>query len=359
MKITAQEIEDIAIGAAVLGTGGGGDPFIGKLLALDATAKYGPVELIQPEEVVDEGLVVPSAGIGAPTVIVEKIPNGEEALSALRVLEEKIGKKAVAITPIEQGGLNSEIPISVAAKTRLPMTDCDGIGRAFPELQMCSFNLDGIPANPMILADEKGNVVLLDTIDNMWTERFARSTVVQMGGSALSVAYPLTGLQLKKSCIKGTVSLSLRLGEVTRLARMKGENPLDDIVKILGSKILFNGKLVDIFRRTTGGFARGEALFQGLDKYEGESLRIKFQNENLVAMRNEKKIVAMVPDLISVLDLETGIAITTEELRYGNRVVIIGSPCNERWRTPKGITVAGPRYFGYDVDYVPVEELSA
>jgi DUF917 family protein len=359
MKITAQEIEDIAIGAAVLGTGGGGDPFIGKLLALDAVARYGSVELIQPEEVSDEGLVVPSAGIGAPTVLVEKIPNGEEGLAALRILEDKLHKKAVAITPIEQGGLNSEIPISVAAKTRLPLTDCDGIGRAFPELQMCSFSLDGIPANPMVLADEKGNVVLLETIDNLWTERFARSTVVQMGGSALSVAYPMTGAQLKKSCIKGTVSLSLRLGEVTRFAREKGENPLHDIVKILKSKILFKGKLVDIFRRTTGGFARGEALFQGLDEFDGGSLRIKFQNENLIALRNEKKVVATVPDLISVLDLETGIAITTEELRYGNRVVVIGSPCNERWRTPKGITVAGPRYFGYDVDYVPVEELSA
>ena len=107
-------------------------------------------------------------------MLVEKIPNGEEGLAALRILEDKLHKKAVAITPIEQGGLNSEIPISVAAKTRLPMTDCDGIGRAFPELQMCSFSLDGIPANPMILADEKGNVVLLETIDNLWTERFAR-----------------------------------------------------------------------------------------------------------------------------------------------------------------------------------------
>ncbi len=93
MKITAQEIEDIAIGAAVLGTGGGGDPFIGKLLALDAVARYGSVELIQPEEVPDEGLVVPSAGIGAPTVLVEKIPNGEEGLAALRILEDKIHKK--------------------------------------------------------------------------------------------------------------------------------------------------------------------------------------------------------------------------------------------------------------------------
>ncbi len=39
MKITAQEIEDIAIGAAVLGTGGGGNPFIGKLLSFGCGGK--------------------------------------------------------------------------------------------------------------------------------------------------------------------------------------------------------------------------------------------------------------------------------------------------------------------------------
>ena len=267
MKITAQEIEDIAIGAAVLGTGGGGDPFIGKLLALDAVARYGPVELIQPEEVMDEGLVVPVAGIGAPTVIVEKIPNGEEGLTALRLLEEKVHKKAVAITPIEQGRLNSEIPIICGRKDQASHDGLRWNRSRVSRLQMCSFHLDGISANPMILADEKGNAVLLDTIDNLWTERFARSTVVQMGGSAISVAYPLTGARLKESCIKGTVSLSLRLGEVTRIARSKGENPLHDIAKILNSKILFKGKLVDIFRRTTGGFARGEVLFHGLDEY--------------------------------------------------------------------------------------------
>ena len=37
------ELEDIAVGAAILGTGGGGDPYIGKLLAQEAVRRYGPV----------------------------------------------------------------------------------------------------------------------------------------------------------------------------------------------------------------------------------------------------------------------------------------------------------------------------
>jgi uncharacterized protein len=63
-----------------------------------------------------------------------------------------------------------------------------------------------------------------------------------------------------------------------------------------------------------------------------------------------------VPDLITILDAEKGEPITTEGLRYGFRVVVLGIPCNEKWRTPAGLKLAGPHYFGYDIEYVPIEQ---
>jgi uncharacterized protein len=63
-----------------------------------------------------------------------------------------------------------------------------------------------------------------------------------------------------------------------------------------------------------------------------------------------------VPDLITVLDTETAGAIGTERLRYGQRVTVIAFGCHPLWRTAEGLALAGPRAFGYDVDYVPVEE---
>lgn len=71
------------------------------------------------------------------------------------------------------------LPLALAAQLGLPVIDADGMGRAFPELQMTTFYLDGISATPMVLADEKGNVTIMDTIDNAWTERIARSVTVQ------------------------------------------------------------------------------------------------------------------------------------------------------------------------------------
>ena len=68
---------------------------------------------------------------------------------------------------------------------------------------------------------------------------------------------------------------------------------------------------------------------------------------------------ASVPDLITVVDTTTAEAIATELLRYGQRVTVIAFACDPIWRTPRGIETAGPRAFGYDFDYVPIEVLGA
>ena len=66
----------------------------------------------------------------------------------------------------------------------------------------------------------------------------------------------------------------------------------------------------------------------------------------------------MTPDLITVLDQERGHPITTEHLKYGQRCVVVGMPCNPIWRTEAGIAQVGPRYFKYDLDYLPIEILA-
>jgi DUF917 family protein len=53
-----------------------------------------------------------------------------------------------------------------------------------------------------------------------------------------------------------------------------------------------------------------------------------------------------------VLDAETGEPITTEALRFGQRVSVLGAPCDERWHSEAGLALVGPRYFGYDTDAV-------
>src|SRR5579872_5777011 len=291
------DLDDIAVGGAILGTGGGGDPYIGKLMAQQAIRKHGPVRMIDATEVKDDDLVVPCAMMGAPTVMVEKIPQGEEILAAFSKLERFLGKKIDAILCAEAGGLNSTIPFVIGAMTGIPVIDGDGMGRAYPELQMVTFTMHGVSATPMVIVDDKGNSVLLECIDNRWTERLARAATIEMGGSVLISLYPMSGKIAKNASVRGTLTLARRLGEILRESRASHADAVKAIQSKLDAATIFEGRVTDIARRTETGFARGDAKFEGLGAYRGRSYRIAFQNEFLIAERDGKPLVTT-PDQI-------------------------------------------------------------
>jgi DUF917 family protein len=353
--ISIHDLDDIALGAAVLGTGGGGDPYIGKLLARSAMQSSPSITLLDVDDLDDDDLVVPTAMMGAPTVMVEKIPSGEEIITAVESLASFLGQQVVATMPMEAGGVNSMIPLAVAAKLNIPVIDADGMGRAFPELQMVTPTIWGIGATPMAIADDKGNSAILQTINNHWTETFARSLTVDMGASALIALFPMTGRQVKDATIHGSLTLIQRIGRAIREAHEVHTDPVDAVCDVTGGYRIWEGKVGDVARRTVGGFARGVASISGTGSYEGRALEIGFQNEFLIAQDGDDVLVTT-PDLITVLDAETGEPITTEALRYGFRVVVLGIPCDDRWRTDRGLELVGPGYFGYDADFSPVEK---
>lgn len=355
--ITEDCLEALAIGAAVLGTGGGGDPYIGKLMARRAIQTHGPVLVLDPTEVPDNAVCVMSAVMGAPTVLVEKLPSGEEQLQAFHLLEEHLGRTVTHVMCAEVGGLNSTLPIVAAAITGLPLVDCDAMGRAFPEIQMSTPTLYGIKAAPMALADDKGNTVIIDAIDNQWTERLARSVTIDMGATAFIALFVQSGAQIKESMIGGTLRLAEAIGDAVLTARRDKTNPIAALLSATGGFRLFEGKITDVERRTVSGFARGRVTMDGTGPDQTATIAIQFQNENLVAIRNGD-VLATVPDLITLLEADSGEPITTEELRYGYRAIVVGLPCDQRWRTPAGLELVGPRYFGHDFEYVPVEVLA-
>ncbi|WP_380701921.1 DUF917 domain-containing protein [Salinithrix halophila] len=352
--LTKQSIEDIAIGAAVLGTGGGGDPTLGRWMALAALEEHGPCPLLSVDEVDDEALVVPSGMMGAPTVLAEKIPGGTELDSAFELMEQALGRRIEATMPVEVGGVNSLLPLVLALRKGIPVIDADAMGRAFPEVHMTSFHLDGLPPGPAAIADEKGNGVLLYPKDGTWYERLARDLTIQMGCSVAVLDYPLSGQQVKQSGILSTLSLAEQWGSLLRQARGDGLDPAGVLMEKTGALPLIRGKVTDVDRRTDGGFTKGALDLEGIEDWRGKNLQLSFQNEFLVARAGEE-VLASTPDLITVLDNETGLPITTEAIRYGMRVWALAFPCHPKWRTERGIDVVGPRCFGYDFEFVPAE----
>jgi DUF917 family protein len=315
------------------------------------------LNVVSPEEVADEALVTSVGFMGAPVVSVERIKRGDEPIVAMRALEKHIGRRFDYVVPGEIGGSNSTAPMVVGALTGLPVIDGDGMGRAFPELQQDTFSIYGVPATPGAIADPRGHVAIFDGVaDAAVLERYARSVTIGMGGSA-GYAFPvMSGAELKRTVVAGTITLAIRVGEAVIAARGGHRDPVDAVLGVAGGRKLFAGKIVDVERRLVGGFARGVLKLDGSGGDSGRALIIDFQNENLIARTDRGDILAVVPDLICLVDADTAEPITTEVLRYGLRVVVLGIPAPAALKTPEALAVVGPAAFGYDgVEFVPME----
>lgn len=343
-------VSDLALGATLLGTGGGGDPRIGVLMAQAAVREHGSVRVLDPDDVEDDGVVVPVAMIGAPTVILERIPGGQELDLAMEGFEHLQQQRVIATMPIEAGGINSTIPIVLAARRGLPLVDADGMGRAFPEVQMVTLGAGGAKAFPLVLADESSNVVSISAArDNESAERLARAAVVAMGGSAVVAHYAVDAAHLRAWAVPHSVSLAVAIGRALRRARVEGSDLIGAIAPICGATRLFTGQVVDVQRSTQAGFVRGRLTLKGLDIDSGRSAEVDFQNENLV-VRSEDAVLAAVPDLISLVEADSGQPLTTEGMRFGLRVHVVGIPSSPVWWRPEALPLVEPRAFGYDMD---------
>jgi len=168
-QLDASNLPALARGCAILGTGGGGDPDVGLLMALQAIEEFGPVTVVDLDDLPDDGLVMPCGMVGAPTVGIEKLGNGEEGVRLRDRVEALFGKPVVALMSGEIGGSNGILPASWAVRVGLPVVDADGMGRAFPEIQMVTPTMYGVSATPMALADEKGNAAIIETISRAGT----------------------------------------------------------------------------------------------------------------------------------------------------------------------------------------------
>lgn len=361
-EIGIQAIEDIARGAALLGAGGGGDPYIGKLSAIGAVKEYGPVRLISADEVPDGAFIMPTASMGAPTILAEKGVGTTEFDTLFSMVSAYYGKTVYATMPIEAGGVNSMLPIAAAARLGIPLVDADGMGRAFPELQMVTFTIGGASATPMAFIDEKGNSGILDTITNKWTEDIARSVTMTCGGTLVIALFCMEAQTCRDYGVHGIITRSEELGRAIRLAKPRaseqGITPEAYFLHASGGYNLFRGKIADVLRETRGAFNIGKVVLEGIGDVRGSKAVVEFQNENL-AIWVDGQVRATTPDLISLVDPDTFMPMPTDALKYGKRALVVGLPSYRLWRTPGGLELAGPRYFGIDTDFIPLEVRNA
>lgn len=353
-NLTVEDVERIAIGAGILGCGGGGNPYRGMVRAKLELAAGRPLRVVRLDELPSDALVVPVGGMGAPTIGMEKLGNGREEANAVRMLCEHLGAEVAATIPIEVGGSNSFVPLIAGAQLGLPTVDADGMGRAFPESSMTSFYFDGVAPSPVVMTDSRDRKIVIERAGSpQEQERIARAICVQLGGRAMVADAPIPVRRLREVAIPDTLSFAYRIGDAVLGAQAAGEDPIAALCAAAGGQVLFGGNITDIDRRFERGYNVGRLSLVGTGRWQGQTSTIELQNEFLL-LRVGEEVRAIVPDLITLVDSERGSPITTEVVRYGLRVTVIGIPAPRQLTTPQALRCVGPAAFGYDLPFTPL-----
>ncbi len=349
--MTEPDFDALALGAWIMGTGGGGDPYHSLLEMKKLYAGGRRVSLMDPLDLDDEQLVAAVGQMGAPLVIQEKMTDANLIAETVRMMERHLSRSFSAIALWEIGGNNSFQPFLGAALLGLPVVDADAMGRAFPQADMNTFAICDLAPAPWTMVDIRRNsIIFTEAEDWYWMERMTRKACTVFGSVAATCKSPRTGREIKECSILHTVSKAIRIGRLVQEARARHEDPIAALLASEGGVRLFQGKVRDIYRRTTEGYLRGTADIEGLGEDRGASFTLDFQNEFVIG-RRDGAIAATVPDLLCVLDSVSGDALGTETLRYGQRVTVVALPAPALLVSEKGLRHVGPRAFGYDVDF--------
>lgn len=357
--ITQSDIPYLSVGAKMLGCGGGGDTTTAETLLYSVLDEKDRIMVCSFLKIQDDEFVVPIAMIGSPVLYSERIPSGDEGVQVLELYEQTIGRTADALISLEAGGMNALIPLIIAAQKKLPVVDGDGMGRTFPELNMCIFHLMDIQVAPAAMINGNGQHIIQYGTDNRAVSSQARKWVNQSGGVAHIACYGATGSMMKTALIPGTLYVIYRLGYII-CQEQSNEWKLKQLQyvftnSVYGSPTVFiEGRIEHVERNFVNGTVEGKCLIQGKHGFSGSPIEIRFQNEYL-SIQQDGWFVLTVPDLIVILHAETFYPCSIDDLYIGIPVLVFGVPAPNILRTREMLAFVGPEVFGLPIDYSPLD----
>ena len=372
--ISLTDLDFIARGCKILGCGGGGDPYQ-EYLKTKAFLRHHPgtVRVVSPDFLPEDALVGWTGCMGSPEVSMERLENSE-CLKAHDELMRVTGSPPVSgFVALEIGGGNGMVNLGVSAHYGVPCLDADYMGRAYPTMWQVTPNVYGSARGealvPTTIASGDGSfMTMTKTRTDTLVDKALRAAVVEMGCRAGSAGPPKTAEVVRQQAITNTVSLAWWIGRAVALEKNIADMAKRIIEEVGGpdsAVILGEGKVVSVSRVLKTGHSYGVLEVDGrLRDGSKAMMNIPFKNENAfveaVLEGSQKKILAAVPDLIAVLDAETGAGLGTPEFKYGLKVVIIAMAASPRWTdTPRGMELGGPKSMGFEeVEYVPIGKYS-
>ncbi|KAK1980094.1 hydantoinase/oxoprolinase [Colletotrichum cereale] len=383
--ITETDLEYLADGCYVLGCAGGGSPAASKIQLRNMLRAGHTMRVVDASSLRDSDVIYWGGHMGSPAVSIERLQS-VETVDAFKALMGYLGHDSFdAVMGLEIGGANGLEPFLVGSSRFFdsPIIDGDWMGRAYPTYWQTTLAAHA-PSELVPCAIDSGDgktIVMTRAPNDEIVDRALRASCSEMGSRVGMAAKPTTSDRVKRFGVLNTVSLAWRIGrciavcQATNTMSTVAESIIEEAGGAEAAKVLFRGKITKVERRLFKGHSYGEvhiAAFESGDEDEavnnksraaaaavGGTLKIPFKNENILAEHADEggrtHLLAAVPDLITVLDNESGRALGVPEFKYGYRVTVVGITCSPRWtETQAGLDIGGPRAFGYDLEYKPL-----
>ncbi|WNV87950.1 DUF917 domain-containing protein [Umezawaea sp. Da 62-37] len=347
--IDREALDHLALGATLIGSGGGGRVEILAALAALALTGRPPIPVVPAERLPADTWVAHVAFMGAPLTMSEKLPTGVEIAAVAAALAQRAGVELGAIGCLQVGGQNAVAAVLAALHLGLPLVDGDAMGRAFPNLEQTTLAAFGWSVNPLALMCPMGDLVFVETDNTASASRIAGSVVVQMGGWAALGVHLVQADRLAVEGLPGTISEAVRKGGAfARFRDRATERTPRDLADALDADLLFHGSVIEIARARTPD--EPAVLVLGEDREPFRVARVDMLQEYLV-VAVDGNVVATVPDVLFLVS-SSGVALDIDRLRLGQQVSVLRFPCHPHWLRAEALPLVVPAAFGIRVDPV-------
>ncbi|KAJ4416156.1 hypothetical protein N0V82_006916 [Gnomoniopsis sp. IMI 355080] len=298
--LTPTDLDFLQDGSGVLGVGSCGEPYPTYLACMELLKSGVPITIRRQDSIEDADLVLVGGFMLRVTSAIQSLVNA----TGINTFD--------AIVPNEIGGLNAFESLLAAARLQKSVLDTDCVGRAYPYLWQTVRCLDGVPVAPVAVADGQGR----------------SKTDTQ---------------QLK----------AWSIGRSIALAREQKRDVAYMLVQEHNGVLLGTGKITSVTRTVGEGFTKGNVVVSPdlvSNTSSESSLLVTFENENLLVtsmtVGDNEKVLAVCPDLITLLDNANGAPLGVSDYKYGVKVSVIALRSPPVWSSEKGLSMGGPAAFG-------------
>ncbi|MEM1610792.1 MAG: DUF917 family protein [Sulfolobales archaeon] len=317
------KMEKLVLGSAFLGGGGGGDLVLGLELA-KIFARLGYVEIRSVDEVRPDAIVVTTSIVGPQSIDTwtrsSLIAN---LVGSVRDLEKAIGKPIDGLISSEIGAVNTLSPFPASILLEIPVIDAPCNGRAHPTVLMGSMGLQRLSGYVSIIAARwgiagdrsRGSAVLKGSLEEVIN--ILRS-IVSMKGVVATARNPIYISYVKDNGAPGAIALAFELGSMISNYR---SDPLElsyRIAEKYSGAVIEGCQVIESFSEIREGLDYGRVRI----KCGNMDYILVYANENIY-LEDSSGIIAVFPDLISMIDLTTGLPLLSKDLKEGSRFNIV------------------------------------